>query len=81
VGETPACFKLAPCLVGLPRDFVIVEEPVVLAELNVVEQPYWAALGVLEGASAIEVARRNGVTRHTVHERLCHYAGEGGLGA
>jgi hypothetical protein len=43
---------LAPCLVGLPRDLVIVgEEPVVLVELNVVEQRYRAVLEVLEGVN------------------------------
>ena len=52
-----------------------------LVELNVVEQRYRAVLDVLEGASVIEVARRNGVTRQTVHEWLRRYAGEGGLGA
>ena len=51
-----------------------------LVELNVVEQRYRAVLEVLEGASVIEVARRNGVTRQTVHEWLRRYAGEGGLG-
>lgn len=51
-----------------------------LVELNVVEQRYRAVLDVLEGASVIEVARRNGVTRQTVHEWLRRYAGEGGLG-
>jgi transposase InsO family protein len=81
VGDTPAWFTLAPCLVGLPRDLVIVgEEPVVLVELNVVEQRYRAVLEVLEGASVIEVARRNGVTRQTVHEWLRRYANDG-LGA
>jgi transposase InsO family protein len=81
VGDTFAWFTLAPLVVGLPRDLVIVgEEPVVLVELNVVEQRYRAVLEVLEGASVIEVARRNGVTRQTVHEWLRRYAGEGGLG-
>jgi len=47
---------------------IVGEEPVVLVELNVVEQRYRAVLEVLEGASVIEVARRNGVTRQTVHE-------------
>ena len=50
-----------------------------LVELNVVEQRYRAVLDVLEGASVIEVVRRNGVTRQTVHEWLRRYAGEGGL--
>ena len=60
MGDTPACFTLAPCLVGLPRDLVIVgEEPVVLVELNVVEQRYRAVLEVLEGGTVTEVARRS----------------------
>jgi transposase InsO family protein len=50
----------------------------VLVELNVVEQRYRAVLDVLEGASVVEVARRNGVARQTVHEWLRRYAGEGG---
>jgi len=67
---------------ALPRDLVVVgEEPGVLVELGLVEQRYRAVLDVLEGASVIEVARRNGVTRQTVHEWLRRYAGEGGLGA
>jgi hypothetical protein len=82
VGDTSAWFTLAPLVVGLPRDLVIVgREPVVLVALGVVEQRYRAVLEVLEGASVVEVARRNGVTRQTVHEWLRRYAGEGGLGA
>jgi transposase InsO family protein len=81
VGDTPACFTLAPLVVGLPRDLVVVgEELVVLVELGVVEQRYRAVLEVLEGASVIEVARRYGVTRQTVHEWLRRYANGGGLG-
>jgi transposase InsO family protein len=52
----------------------------VLVELGVVEQRYRAVLEVLDGASVVEVARRNGVTRQTVHEWLRRYANEGGLG-
>jgi len=52
----------------------------VLVELNIVEQRYRAVLDVLEGASVVEVARRNGVTRQTVHEWLRRYAMGGGLG-
>ena len=37
-----------------------------LVELNIVEQRYRAVLDVGEGASVVEVARRNGVTRQTV---------------
>jgi transposase len=51
----------------------------VLAELGLVEQRYRAVLEVLEGASVIEVARRNGVTRQTVHDWLRRYANDGGL--
>ena len=51
-----------------------------LVELDVVEQRYRAVLEVLEGASVIEVARRYGVTRQTVHEWLRRYASGGGLG-
>lgn len=51
-----------------------------LVELTVVEQRYRAVLDVLEGASVVEVARRNGVSRQTVHEWLRRYAGGGGLG-
>jgi transposase InsO family protein len=81
VGDTAAWFTLAPSVVGLPRDLVIVgEEPVVLVELDVVEQRYRAVLEVLDGASVVEVARRYGVTRQTVHGWLRRYAGEG-LGA
>ena len=51
-----------------------------LVELGVVEQRYRAVLEVLdEGASVIDVARRYGVARQTVHEWLRRYA-EGGLG-
>jgi transposase-like protein len=60
---------------------VVVEEgPVVLVELGVVEQRYRAVLEVFDGASVVEVARRNGVTRQTVHEWLRRYANDGGLG-
>jgi len=52
----------------------------VLVELGVVEQRYRAVLEVLEGASVIDVARRYGVARQTVHEWLRRYARDGGLG-
>jgi transposase InsO family protein len=52
----------------------------VLVELGVVEQRYRAVLDVLDGASVIEVARRNGVTRQTLHGWLRRYANDGGLG-
>ncbi len=48
-----------------------------LVELNLVEQRYKAVLEVLDGATVIEVARRNGVTRQTVHSWLKRYANEG----
>ena len=81
MGDTSAWFTLAPLVVGLPCDLVVVgEEPVVLVELNVVEQRYRAVLEVLDGAPVIEVARRYGVTRQTVHEWLRRYASSGGLG-
>ena len=51
-----------------------------LVELDVVEQRYRAVLEVLDGVSVVEVARRNGVARQTVHGWLRRYAGEGGLG-
>jgi transposase InsO family protein len=53
----------------------------VLVELGVVEQRYRAVLEVLDGASVVEVARRNGVSRQTVHGWLRRYASDGGLGA
>jgi transposase len=56
------------------------EEPVVLVELDVVEQRYRAVLEVLDGATVTDVARRYGVVRQTVHEWLRRYAGAGGLG-
>jgi transposase InsO family protein len=53
----------------------------VLVELGVVEQRYRAVLEVLEeGAPVVEVARRYGVVRQTVHEWLARYANDGGLG-
>ena len=49
-------------------------------ELDVVEQRYRAVLEVLDdGAAVTDVARRYGVARQTVHERLGRYASEGGL--
>jgi transposase InsO family protein len=52
----------------------------VLVELDVVEQRYRAVLEVLDGAPVVQVARRYGVTRQTVHEWLRRYARDGGLG-
>jgi transposase InsO family protein len=53
------------------------EAVIVLVELGLVEQRYQAVLGVLEGASVTDVARRYGVVRQTVHEWLRRYAAEG----
>ena len=50
----------------------------VLVELNVVEQRYQAVLEVLnQAASVTDVARRNGVSRQTVHAWLGKYASRG----
>ena len=50
-----------------------------LVELNVVEQRYQAVLEVInDGATVTDVARRNGVSRQTVHVWLRRYA-TGGL--
>ena len=50
----------------------------VLVELSVVEQRYQAVLEVLnDGATVTDVARRNGVTRQTVHAWLRRYASRG----
>lgn len=50
----------------------------VLVELNVVEQRYQAVLEVLnQGAAVTDVARRNGVSRQTVHAWLRKYASRG----
>jgi transposase InsO family protein len=51
-----------------------------LVELGVVEQRYRAVLEVIEeGTPVVEVARRYGVARQTVHEWLARYASQGGL--
>jgi transposase-like protein len=52
----------------------------VLVELGLVEQRHRAVCEVLDGASVTDVARRNGVSRQTVHEWLRRYANRG-LGA
>jgi transposase InsO family protein len=50
----------------------------VLVELGLVEQRYRAVLEVLnDGAAVTDVARRNGVSRQTVHEWLVRYANHG----
>jgi transposase InsO family protein len=52
----------------------------VLVELGVMEQRYRAVLEVLEeGTPVVEVARRYGVARQTVHAWLARYADDGGL--
>jgi transposase InsO family protein len=48
-----------------------------LVELGLVEQRYQAVLEVLDGVAVIEVARRNGVSRQTVHEWLHRYSASG----
>ena len=49
-----------------------------LVELGLVEQRYQAVLDVLnDGATVTDVARRNGVSRQTVHEWLRTYAAHG----
>jgi transposase InsO family protein len=53
----------------------------VLRELGLVEQRYQAVREVLnDGAPVIDVARRNGVSRQTVHEWLVKYANRGLVG-
>src|SRR5580658_4979634 len=54
--------------------------PSVLVELKVVEQRYRAVIDVLDGLSVTDVARRNGVSRQTVHSWLRRYA-SGGMAA
>jgi transposase InsO family protein len=50
----------------------------VLVELNLVEQRYQAVLEVLnDGATVTDVARRNGVSRQTIHVWLRRYANDG----
>ena len=49
-----------------------------LVELGLVEQRYQAVLEVVnDGATVTDVARRNGVSRQTVHEWLVRYANHG----
>jgi hypothetical protein len=53
----------------------------VLVELSVMEQRYKAVLAVVQdGWRVVEVARRLGVTRQTVHTWIARYE-QGGLGA
>ena len=51
-----------------------------LVELRLVEQRYKAVCEVLDGASAVDVARRSGVARQTVHDWLRAYAARGSAG-
>ena len=51
-----------------------------LVELKLVEQRYRAVIDVLDGMSVTEVARRNGVSRQSVHTWLRRYA-NGGMAA
>jgi transposase InsO family protein len=48
-----------------------------LQELGLVEQRYQAVLEVFDGATVVDVARRYGVARQTVHVWLVHYARHG----
>ena len=48
-----------------------------LVELGLVEQCYKAVYEVLDGATVVDVARRNGVARQTVHDWLRAYASHG----
>ena len=48
-----------------------------LMELELVEQRYKAVMEVLDGATVLDAARRNGVARQTVHDRLRRYAAHG----
>jgi len=52
----------------------------VLVELKLVEQRYRAVIDVLDGMSVTDVARRNNVTRQSVHTWLRRYA-NGGMAA
>ena len=51
-----------------------------LVELKLVEQRYRAVIDVLDGMSVTDVARRNKVSRQTVHTWLRRYA-DGGMAA
>ena len=51
-----------------------------LVELGLVEQRLRAVQEVLDGATVTDVAKRNGVTRQTVHTWLRRYASSGVAG-
>jgi transposase len=53
------------------------DAPVMLQELNVVEQRYRAVLDVLPGVPVIEVAEQYGVARQTVHRWMARYRANG----
>jgi len=61
-------------------DFHTISTPSVLVELKAVEQRYRAVIDVLDGMSVTDVARRNGVSRQSVHAWLRRYA-DGGMAA
>src|SRR5664280_1482029 len=54
--------------------------PQMLVELGLVEQRLKAVHEVLDGATVTDVAKRNGVTRQTVHSWLRRYASSGVAG-
>lgn len=51
-----------------------------LVELSLVEQRYQAVLEVLNGVAVVELARRYGVARQTVHDWLRRYGCQGMAG-
>ena len=51
-----------------------------LVELKAVEQRYRAVIDVLDGMNVTDVARRNNVTRQSVHAWLRRYRDEGPSG-
>ncbi len=61
---------------GRPR-LQIRRRPAVLVELRLVEQRYKAVCEVLNGATVVELVRRNEVARQTVHDWLRAYAARG----
>jgi transposase len=62
------------CDTVAPLDLTL---PLMLRELNVVEQRYRAVLEVLSGVPVIEVAERYDVARQTVHRWMARYRAEG----
>ncbi len=47
-----------------------------LVELGLVEQRYKAVCEILDGATVVDAARRNGVARQTVHDWLRAFASD-----